>query len=86
MASQGPYVFIVRREQPEVFGTLLEHFAHDRDVRVVWDRREGERRAASTDYAQERRRHDRRGPPPHNWLAQGYILMPPRPQTSVGVT
>ncbi|MGH7321970.1 MAG: hypothetical protein ACRELA_20430 [Candidatus Rokuibacteriota bacterium] len=81
MASPGPYVFIVRQEQPEVFSTLLEHFAHDRDVRVVWDRREGERRAASSAYAQERRRCDRRGPPPHSWLVQGYVLVPPSPET-----
>ncbi len=54
------FVVVVRREEPELFAYLQQHF-QEPEVRVVLDRRQGERRRAASPEAPERRRADRRG-------------------------
>jgi len=45
------HIFIIQREQPELFRYMRAHFADDPDVTVLLDRRAGNRRLG------ERRRH-----------------------------
>ena len=54
-------LFVVARTRLDRYEELRQHFAHWRDVRVVLDRREGDRRELSHPFAgAERRRVDRR--------------------------
>ncbi|HXU91596.1 MAG TPA: hypothetical protein VFQ62_22310 [Methylomirabilota bacterium] len=56
------HLFIVSRREPELFAYLSKEFEAEADVRVIIDRRVGERRRSSDDTpAVERRRRDRRG-------------------------
>ena len=54
------HLFIVSREAPEVARFLGEQFSVDSNVRVVLDRRHGERRRESARAADDRRGPDRR--------------------------
>ena len=73
------YCFVVRRDHADVFLDLEEHFVCDRDIRLIWDRRFSERRRYVVELEPERRRGERRGSPPPNWLTQGYVFVsPPR--------
>jgi hypothetical protein len=49
-------------------------------VDVIWDRRFADRRAGVSRIRKglDRRRADRRGPPPGSWDARGYVLVPIR--------
>lgn len=53
-------IFVVARDQPVLFETLRREFASDREIEVVMDRRQGERRQTAVPYAEERRRAERR--------------------------
>jgi hypothetical protein len=44
-------------------------------VRVIWDRRGGERRTTGQPARVDRRRRDRRGPPPDTWEAMGFRMV-----------
>jgi hypothetical protein len=56
------HLFIVSRREPELFAYLSKEFQAEPDVRVIVDRRVGERRrSAEHTPAVERRRRDRRG-------------------------
>lgn len=56
------HLFIVSRREPELFAYLSKEFAAEADVRVIIDRRVGERRRSADDTPAVDRRHgDRRG-------------------------
>ena len=56
------HLFIVSRSEPELFAYLSKEFEGEDDVRVIVDRRIGERRqSADSKPAIERRQGDRRG-------------------------
>ena len=56
-------IFVVARSRLDRYEELLRHFEDWRDVRIVLDRREGERRAPSGGFAgADRRRVERRQP------------------------
>jgi hypothetical protein len=56
------HLFIVSRQEPELFQYLLQEFASEEDVHVILDRRLAERRrgAAAGEPDAERRRGERR--------------------------
>jgi len=56
------YIYIVARAHPWLYQHLVERFADDPDVRVILDRRMGERRnlAATRIFPNERRNSERR--------------------------
>ncbi len=68
------WIFIVRRECREVFETLRRHFQDNREVRVLLDRRVGERRVgpAILGYPEQRRAARRRPTP---WSSLGYAVV-----------
>jgi hypothetical protein len=75
-----PHLIVVRRNQARAYETLKTEFEHDPNtgVRVVWDRRRGERREAieEVDIDRERRRHrERRGPVPAIWQSLGVLVV-----------
>lgn len=53
-------LFIVARNQPDLWHHLSRDFAEDDDVQVLLDRRRGERRQRLQQHESERRRADRR--------------------------
>jgi hypothetical protein len=53
-------LFIVARDQPTLYETLLREFGPDRDVAVLYDRRFGERRRQQVRWPAERRQGERR--------------------------
>lgn len=57
------FLFIVSRTNTKLASYLQQHFTGDTTVRVVIDRRFGERRQQTAEVAPERRRADRRSRP-----------------------
>jgi len=60
------HLFIVSRQQPDLYSYLAKEFSEEPEVRVILDRRQGERRQGDrrTADASDRRHHsDRRGNP-----------------------
>ena len=58
------HLFIVSRRQPELYSYLSREFSEEAEVRVILDRRQGERRRPrdrQTDDTMDRRHSDRRG-------------------------
>ncbi len=81
MTSEGlRYVFVVRRSQTDVYKMLKERFARDPDVRVVWDRRVGERRNRRRPVGRDQRRAERRGPQPSTWETFGFLVVIETPE------
>lgn len=67
---------IVRRNQFSTFALLARAFSDEPNVRLVWDRRNGERRRAGAKSAEANRRGgDRRGDPSVTWGANEYLLL-----------
>jgi hypothetical protein len=64
---------IVRRDEVATFELLCRVFADDPDVRVVWDRRVGERRKGPAPPGVERRLADRRRPS-KPWTNLNYVV------------
>jgi hypothetical protein len=57
------HLFIVSRQQPDLYSYLLREFSEEADVRIVLDRRYGERRQPKergNGHSDERRLNDRR--------------------------
>ena len=54
------FLVVVKRDEPDLFKYLQEHF-QEPEVRVMLDRRHGERRRGDAATGDERRRRDRRG-------------------------
>lgn len=59
-AGRARCLFIVARNQPDLWHHLSRDFAGDDDVQVLLDRRRGERRQRLQQHEPERRRADRR--------------------------
>ncbi len=56
------FVYVTSRERRDVFERLSAEFATQSDIRVILDRRRGDRRQTDVPRAgEERRRRDRRG-------------------------
>lgn len=70
-------IIIVRRGCPDRFEQLSQVFAGEK-VRVLWDRRAGERRRQEGGLPLDRRVRDRRRPPPRSWTALDFIVIPDR--------
>jgi hypothetical protein len=73
-----PHLVIVRRGQAGAYETLKAEFEHDVNtagVRVMWDRRQGERRETTEEAAIERRRRERRGPVSTVWTSLGILVV-----------
>ncbi len=56
-----PYLVIVRRDEPSLYGYLKHHLEEPGEVVVIPDRRLGERRRRPAPVADESRQGDRRG-------------------------
>ena len=73
------HLFIVSRQQPDLYSYLAREFSEEPEVRVILDRRQGERRqgARRTADASDRRHHsDRRGNPEAGGLSTlGYAFI-----------
>jgi len=70
-----PRFVVVRRGHFATFELLTRTFADDSTVRVIWDRRTGERRDAVGDSAgSERRPLERRRVPPSQWAQLNYMI------------
>ena len=67
-------LIIVRRGASERFQIVQEMFAGEA-VEPIWDRRRGERRERRDPITAERRRSDRRGPPPVTWTALDFVVV-----------
>ena len=74
-----PHLIIVRRGAAGPYETLKTEFEQDvkTGVRVMWDRRQGERRDPLEEHSidMERRRRERRGPVPAVWKSLGIIVV-----------
>jgi len=64
---------IVRRGETERYELLQQELAEE-TVRVVWDRRVGERRRGTT-IPDDRRRSERRGKPPATWSTLDFTIV-----------
>jgi CRP-like cAMP-binding protein/flavin-dependent dehydrogenase len=83
------YVYVVPRDQPELYEQLACEFEDDPEVEVVVERRNSERRRGESTHSPERRRRDRRKPddPWTVYLSQPYRRgrgRPPGPGASSG--
>ena len=54
------HLFIVSRQEPQLFAYLSREFASEDDVQVILDRRVGDRRKSTVTHPVERRQADRR--------------------------
>jgi hypothetical protein len=87
MSVSPRFLAIVERGRAGVYETLKDEFEHlDRQagVRVVWDRRVQERRSRAEPVRPERRRGDRRQPPPATWTTLGVLLVAVAPTDGAG--
>jgi hypothetical protein len=62
MGSPVRCLFIVARDQPDLWHRLRRDFAEDEEVRIILDRRRDERRGSVRAYDPERRQANRRRP------------------------
>jgi hypothetical protein len=62
MGSAVRCLFIVAREQPDLWHRLRRDFAEDEEIQIILDRRRDERRRGVRAYDPERRRANRRRP------------------------
>jgi hypothetical protein len=72
---------IVRRGALKRYADLKKKTAH-LQVEVMWDQRDNERRLDPCLSDSERRRKERRGPPPFTWDAADFVVVTPKPATS----
>lgn len=74
----GDTLIIVSRRYPALLGAFRHEFKRDREVRVLLDRRRGDRRVQARPYPAERRRGDRRDPagPEQDLRVHPYALIP----------
>jgi hypothetical protein len=69
-----PIELVVRRGALWRFNTLKKKTA-DLPVKVMWDRRQTDRRAASENIKGERRASDRRQKPPFTWEVADFVVV-----------
>jgi hypothetical protein len=72
------WLIVVRRERLDLYADLRRNFEGDGRVKVILDRRERTRRTATAPMGTDRRRSDRRKPPPAReaamWEDAGFRL------------
>jgi hypothetical protein len=69
------YCIVVKRADFQGYDIL--HRAFGQKVSVIWERRHGARRQhVEPSQNGERRRAERRGPPPASWTALGFVVVP----------
>jgi hypothetical protein len=73
----SPIRMIVRRGAVKRYQDLKKKTAH-LEVEVVWDQRDAERRQDPCLSDSERRRKERRGPPPFTWDAADFVVVTPK--------
>jgi hypothetical protein len=66
---------VVQRGRPGAYESLERHVSPDDMVHVISDRRLGDRREAAGPALAERRRAERRSPPPATWITRGFLLV-----------
>ncbi len=73
------YLAIVARGRAGVYEMLKEQFEPpsrpDTRVRVLWDRRQGDRRGGPVPVVPDRRQRERRRRPPETWGVLGFMLV-----------
>jgi hypothetical protein len=72
--SSKPIELVVRRGALWRFNTLKNKTA-DLPVRVLWDRRQGERRTGAGEMSKDRRNTDRRQKPPFTWELADFVVV-----------
>jgi len=72
-------LIIVARDQPDLWRTLIQEFGQSQDIRILLDRRQGERRKGNQFYAPDRRGVDRRSLPriEDDVRSRQYVLVRP---------
>ena len=72
-----PHLVIVCRGHAGAYETLKTEFepAANTGVRVIWDRRQGERRGTAETVDRERRQRERRGTAPPTWASLGIVVV-----------
>jgi hypothetical protein len=70
----GPALVVVQRGRGEVFRAIERE--QPEGLRLIWDRRRGERRASQHTVALDRREGERRATPPDTWARLGFLVAP----------
>ena len=72
-------LIIVARDQPDLWRALTHEFGQNQEIRVLLDRRQGERRKANQAHAPDRRGADRRSLPriEDDVRSRQYVLVRP---------
>lgn len=72
-------LIIVARDQPDLWRTLIQEFGQSQEIRILLDRRQGERRKGNQFYAPDRRGVDRRSLPriEDDVRSRQYVLVRP---------
>jgi len=72
-------LIVVARDQPDLWQSLTRHFEANKDVQVLLDRRQGERRQRVQTYERDRRGPDRRRPPciENDVSSRQYVIVRP---------
>jgi hypothetical protein len=73
--SGSALLIVVRRGETGVFRTVHDVFGRYRRLDVIWDRRLAERRTVGSAAPADRRRSERRRPPPEAWSALGFTVL-----------
>jgi hypothetical protein len=83
--SKPPIELVVKRGAIWRFNTLKRKTA-ELPVKVVWDRRQTDRRAASPEVEGERRGADRRQKPPFTWDVADFVVVGQAPASLAEAT
>jgi hypothetical protein len=72
-------LIIVARDQPDLWRTLMQEFGQSQEIRILLDRRQGERRKGNQFYEPDRRGVDRRSLPriEDDVRSRQYVLVRP---------
>ena len=69
-------LIIVRRGETGIFQAIQDNLDRwPEGTRIIWDRRERERRTTIRPVILERRSHERRTPPDGMWYTHGFIVV-----------
>lgn len=82
-ATSQPIELVVRRGALWRFNTLKRKTA-ELPVKVLWDRRQADRRTEPHEQGGERRTTDRRQPPPFTWEVADFVVVGPPPAANTG--
>jgi hypothetical protein len=82
-ATSQPIELVVRRGALWRFNTLKKKTA-ELPVKVLWDRRQADRRTEPHDQGAQRRATDRRQAPPFTWEVADFVVVGPAPASDAG--